>query len=126
MIDTKKDITLRVAVPCGGYGYGERKQVAYSTLDKFVKIYCEHGLTATFYSKDVGLSGAACVTLYQLDLIRPTGECRHAFIPYDGDDLFRRVSAQEWRICCNRRKAEEIAGLLNEYSAAIMEMLGED
>ena len=54
---------------------------------------------STFYSADLGFSGAEVNAMHNLELIKPTGKVTPVFIqhPYN-DDWCRKVNAKEWKV----------------------------
>ena len=90
-----------------------------------MRLVAERGLGARFYAADLGENGMTGVALAAFaeathdKLIRRTGNTREAFIEID-DDIYRKVSAQEWEIVPNQREWENFGNfIINEVHGFI-------
>ena len=82
----------------------------------------------TFYSADLGFSGAEVNAMRNLEMIKPTGAIKPVFVqdPYNAD-LYRKFDAKEWQVVnlkeWNARWVIEdinkLADLVNGYNALV-------
>ena len=83
---------------------------------------------STFYSADLGFSGAEVNAMHNLEMIKPTGETKTVFVqhPYK-EDLYRKFDAKEWQVVNLKEwiarwvieDVNKLADLVNGYNALV-------
>lgn len=83
---------------------------------------------STFYSADLGFSGAEVNAMHNLEMIKPTGETKPVFVqhPYK-EDLYRKFDAKEWQVVNLKEwiarwvieDVNKLADLVNGYNALV-------
>lgn len=82
----------------------------------------------TFYSADLGFSGAEVNAMRNLEMIKPTGAIKPVFVqdPYKAD-LYRKFDAKEWQVVNLKEwiarwvieDINKLADLVNGYNALV-------